>query len=228
MQGNLTLTILLRLLEKRKLCAAELAAEYGVSTRTVYRHVKELSAFLPLHVRRGRNGGICLSDHFKPPCEYLTEAEYAALMEGLRLVYAKRPEEAILSAKRKLAAGKKSTKQSPFASASMDEVLLFPNKDGWTQKWQVAKEGIRKKRIVHILYREGNADGRKGSSAQMEDYVEPYLLLLSGEVWRLCAFSRTKRVFMALNFDNVYGILLTTEGFSPRPINVNTWLPCTR
>ena len=53
--------ILYYLLDRKHATAPELAEEFEVSTRTIYRDVEALSsAGIPVYTEPGRNGGICL------------------------------------------------------------------------------------------------------------------------------------------------------------------------
>ena len=57
--------ILYYLLDRKLATAPELAAEFEVSQRTIYRDVEALSgAGIPIYAEPGRNGGICLPQDF--------------------------------------------------------------------------------------------------------------------------------------------------------------------
>ena len=57
--------ILYYLLDRKRATASELAAEFEVSTRTIYRDMEALSsAGIPVYAEQGRNGGICLLQDF--------------------------------------------------------------------------------------------------------------------------------------------------------------------
>ena len=79
-------------LSKRKISASYLAEKYGISQRTVYRYVEILSKKIPLVVKRGRNGGICLSDNYRLPVGFMSAEEYTAAVEALSAAYASNPE----------------------------------------------------------------------------------------------------------------------------------------
>ncbi|HEU0000518.1 MAG TPA: HTH domain-containing protein, partial [Ktedonobacteraceae bacterium] len=80
------LGILLFLRSKPSVSAAELARQFEVSTRTVYRDLETLSALgVPLYAERGRQGGVrLLPGYFLPPLMF-TQSEAIALLLGLTL-----------------------------------------------------------------------------------------------------------------------------------------------
>ena len=103
--------ILFELLLKRKVTASYLAEKHEISVRTVYRYVDTLSMSVPVYVKRGRNGGIYISDSYKLPMGFLTESEYNSAIEALEIAYAQQPEERFLIVKEKLSSQKKLEKK---------------------------------------------------------------------------------------------------------------------
>jgi predicted DNA-binding transcriptional regulator YafY len=80
------LGILLFLRSKSSTSATELARQFEVSTRTIYRDLETLSALgVPVYAERGRNGGVrLLPGYFLPPLMF-TQQEVIALLLGLTL-----------------------------------------------------------------------------------------------------------------------------------------------
>ena len=83
MKFTIMLAILFDLLAKRKVTAVYLAEKHEISPRTVYRYIDLLSLNVPIHIKRGRNGGICISDSYKLPMGFMTIEEYDAAIEAL-------------------------------------------------------------------------------------------------------------------------------------------------
>ncbi len=103
------LGILLFLRSKQSISATELARQFEVSTRTIYRDLETLSALgVPLYAERGRQGGVrLLPGYFLPPLMF-TQGEAIALLLGLTLQRSLRatpfPAEIALAEKKLLAA----------------------------------------------------------------------------------------------------------------------------
>jgi predicted DNA-binding transcriptional regulator YafY len=76
MRSSRLLSILLRLQLRGRVTAAELAREFEVAVRTVYRDLDALSAAgVPVHAERGRGGGIVLAPGWRTALTGLTGAE---------------------------------------------------------------------------------------------------------------------------------------------------------
>ena len=103
MKMEVAMHILFRLLRRRKCSAAELAAEFDISERSIHRYVQELSiAGVPLVIIRGRKGGICLPDTFRLPENFFTRKEYEAAVNALTALYEQLRDPAAESALEKL------------------------------------------------------------------------------------------------------------------------------
>ncbi len=81
------LGILLLLQAQRSISARQLAAQFEVSTRTIYRDLQTLSLLgVPVYAERGRNGGIrLLEGYFLPPLMF-SRGEAITLVLGLALL----------------------------------------------------------------------------------------------------------------------------------------------
>ena len=112
MKFSILLDILIELLSKRRVTASYLAEKHSLSQRTVYRYIAILAETVPAQIKRGRGGGICLSDSYKLPLGFLTAEEYDAAIEALSEAYTRSPEARFLDAKRKLSAQEKANEHS--------------------------------------------------------------------------------------------------------------------
>ncbi len=85
MSNSRLFKILYYLLEKGQTTAAELATEFEVSIRTIYRDVEALSgAGIPIYAEAGRNGGIHLLDNFVLEKVLLSETEKEEILTALQ------------------------------------------------------------------------------------------------------------------------------------------------
>ncbi len=120
MKFEIMLGILFTLLERRRTTAPELAAKYGVSTRTVYRYVDEMTiAGVPLDIARGPRGGIYISDAFKLPKGLLTKAEYRKTIDAMLAMNEQTGDADLAAAIGKLSAQVKREKQDLTVSGNI-------------------------------------------------------------------------------------------------------------
>lgn len=73
------------LMKRKSVTAGELAERYEVSVRTIYRDVEALSmAGIPIYARKGKNGGISLTEEFVLNKLLVTEKEQQQILAALQ------------------------------------------------------------------------------------------------------------------------------------------------
>jgi predicted DNA-binding transcriptional regulator YafY len=210
MRLEILLSMAFELLEKRQLTSSYLAEKFSVSPRTVYRCVETLSKFMPLHIKRGRSGGICLADNYILPSGFMTEVEYRAVTDALEKAYAQTGEYRFLSAKRKFSAQAKREELPSYISAEIGEITLLPEKN-ISQEYdflRILQESIREKRVTELLLK-GEKFPRK---------TEPASLLLKNNEWHLVTFCYLERAFLTIPIRSLRGAWMTEEVFHPRSL----------
>ena len=156
MKFAVLLDILFELLAKRKATAAYFAEKHRISTRTVYRYIDVLSMCVPVYVKQGRDGGICISDSFKLPVGFMTKEEYDAAIEALSAMYSQLPEERFLAAKRKLSAQMKSETRDTALSGDIGSILVdggtWGDSRAFSEKLRLFEECIKERVVLEIEY----------------------------------------------------------------------------
>jgi len=100
MQTQRLFEILYLLLREKSCTAADLAARFGVSQRTIYRDVDTLSlSGIPVYTSRGKGGGIRLLEDFVLDQSLLNEAEQAEILAALQGLERTRGGDSLLLAK---------------------------------------------------------------------------------------------------------------------------------
>ncbi len=225
MKFVILLEILFDLLAKRKLTATYLAEKYEISTRTVYRYIDLLSMSVPIYIKRGRNGGICISDNYKLPVGFMTKEEYESAIEALTTMYSQLPEERFLAAKRKLSAQVKLESRELTLSGEIGTILVDSGTWGDTRtfsdKLRLVEECIRDKFLLEIDYhsRAGEKTTRK---------IEPHVLVFKQSVWYVYAFCHKQRAFRLFRLGRIFSAVKREERFQKRPfarkdIPLNYW-----
>lgn len=211
MRIQILLSILFELLEKGRLTASYLSQKHQISPRTVYRYIEALALFVPLHIKRGRGGGICLADNYRLPVGFITKTEYHALADALTIAYTQTGENRFLYAKRKFSSQEKQARLPTYVSAEIGEITLLPDEKS-TERFallRILQECIREKHVAELLL--------KGVKSPCK--AEPASLVLIGEEWNLLAFSYTERNFVTLPLSTIRGARKTTEIFHPRNVH---------
>ncbi len=216
MKFSILLDIFFELLAKRILTAGYIAEKHGISVRTVYRYVDLLSTTVPIYVKQGRNGGICMSDSYKLPKGFMTKDEYEAAIEALSAMYAQLPEERFLAAKRKLSAQVKSETRDLTLSGNVGTILVDSGTWGdarkFSDKMRLYEECIRDRLVVEIDYhsRVGERSTRK---------IEPHVLVFKQNVWYVYAFCRKQKAFRLFRLGRIFSSFVTEERFIKRNVN---------
>jgi predicted DNA-binding transcriptional regulator YafY len=208
MKINRLLEITLILLNKKSVTAGELAERFGVSSRTIYRDVDELSAAgVPVYTNKGGGGGISLLENYALNKAILNEHERDSLLLALKTLQAtKYPEiDAILEKiggvfKKAAAADWVHIEFSPWGSG--------PNEEN---KFLDAKRAILECKVVTLDY--VNADG-----VLSHRKIEPMLLLFKSQAWYIWGYCRTRRDFRTFRISRIRNLDVTGESFTRRAL----------
>lgn len=190
---NRMLGMIYILMNKGTVTAGELAGRFEVSTRTIYRDVEALSmAGIPVYARKGKNGGISLTEQFvldKMLISKKEQEQILAALASLRETGAQREEETL----RKL---------GDFFRAEPENWVAIDFSD-WSGKrkelYENLRQAILEKRVLRFDYY-----GQYGEMASRE--VEPVQLLFKEYTWYLRAYCRTRqamRLFKVLRMKRV-------------------------
>ncbi|WP_141433910.1 YafY family protein [Bacillus sp. 03113] len=206
MQINRLFEIVYLLLNKKTITAKQLAEQFEVSIRTIYRDVDTLSAAgIPIYTNRGKGGGISLIDDFILNKSIFSEKEQNEILIGLQSLSAvKFPEIESVLTKLSLIFNKqgKNWIEVDFSNWGSD--------DREREKFNLLREAILNKTVVAFDY--FNAYGEK-----MERMVEPLKLLYKGRSWYFHGFCRVKNDFRIFKITRVKNLSQLDETFEGEP-----------
>lgn len=215
MKFAILLDILFDLLIKRKVTAPYLAEKHELSVRTVYRYIDLLSMTVPVYVKRGRDGGICISDSYKLPVGFMTKEEYDATIESLTAMYAQLPQERFLSARRKLSAQMKTESRALALTGDIGTILVdggtWGDTRSFAERLRLVEECIQSRTVLEIEYH-----ARTGEKTQRK--IEPHVLVYKQSVWYLYAFCFRQRAFRLFRLGRIFSAIKTDETFTRREI----------
>ncbi len=205
MQINRLFEIVYLLLNKESITAGELARQFEVSPRTIYRDVELLSsAGIPIYMTKGKGGGISLLPDFILNKAVLTDDEKADILSALHAV------DSVNLERTSTAVKKLSTM---FGKESSDWVEV--DFSGWangreeSETFAYLKASILKKQVIQFLYHSGEG------SLQRE--VEPLKLCFKGQDWYLYAYCRLRFDYRFFKLRRMKELSILPEVFE-RPI----------
>lgn len=200
---------LVNLLRNRRtvLTAQQLADEFGVSLRTIYRDIQKLeSSGIPIEGEAGVGYRIHRSVNLPPLMFDANEVE--ALMLGVKMVKAWSDSQLSASAQSALhkIVGALPPELKHIGDTLPFKVPVFPDFLDETNPSTLLREAIKKNRITDIVYTDA-----KNATSQREVY--PLGLLFWGNVWTLAAWCCLRQAYRAFRLDRIVSANLQEQCF---------------
>lgn len=197
---NRQLGIVYLLMKKKSVTAAELAERYEVSVRTIYRDVEALSmAGIPIYARKGKNGGISLTEQFVLDKLLVTQEEQQQIMaalESLKEVGAQTEQDTL-------------KKLGDFFKLEPRNWVAIDFSD-WSGRRGQLYEDIRKAILERHVLR-FDYYGQYGEMSRRT--VEPVQLLFKEYTWYLRAFCRDRQAMRLFKLLRMKRVQVLPESF---------------
>lgn len=200
---NRLLGMIYILMRQGTVTAAELAERFEVSVRTIYRDMDTLSAAgIPVYAKKGKNGGICLTEQFVLNKMLLTKDEQQEILSGLVSLRETKAEagENILQ------------KLGEFFRTDPVDWLAIDLSD-WSgsrvQLYENIKNAILARRLLQFDYYGKNGQMRRRT-------VEPVKLLFKEYTWYLKAYCRERKDWRLFKLFRIKRLSVQEETFVPR------------
>lgn len=186
--------------------AAELAARFGVSSRTIYRDIDALSAAgVPVYAEQGRGGGIRLLPGYVMDRSLFSEEEKGQLLAHFQsLASLRTPGSEQL-------ADKLSALFGPGQSWLEVDFAPWDGGDDARHIFGLIRDAILARQVVTFAY--------SGTSGQREQrVVEPARVVFRGQGWYLYGYAQERKAFRFFKLGRIRDIALTGATFTPRPL----------
>ena len=198
--------ILYYLLDRGHATAPELAAEFEVSPRTIYRDVEALSgAGIPIYAEPGRNGGIYLLQDYILDRAILSENEKQEMLMAIQSIFVT----GYTGGKEML------TKLSALFNVNTRNWLEVDfsrwGKSAFDHsKFEMLKMAIIQCKEIKIVYENTNNERSKR-------IVQPLKISYKSKEWYLKAFCLEKQDFRIFKLNRILELELLEGTFIPRP-----------
>ncbi len=213
MKMDRLISIIMLLLERETVRAAELARIFGVSTRTIYRDIDTLGqAGIPVVTYPGVNGGIGIMEQYKVDKRLFTVSDITSLLIGLTGVHSALSGSEIASTLVKIR-GMIPEEQRTEVEFQTNQIAI--DLTPWGQAGRLAemlsliKKALAEKTTLAFDYT--NAYGQASSRE-----VEPYRLLHKGSSWYLQGYCLMRGGFRTFRFYRMDRLRITGNSFEPR------------
>lgn len=200
------ISIIYILMNKETVTAGELAERFEVSTRTIYRDIEALSiAGIPVYCKKGKNGGISLTEEFVLNKMLITKEEQQEILAALvglqeTEVSGETVEQEILQ------------KLGEFFQEEPVPWVQIDLSD-WSglrrQMYEDIKQAILTRHVVEFDYY-----GQNRPMSRRE--VEPIQLLFKEYTWYLRAYCRERQAFRTFKLFRMQRLKVREEMFTPK------------
>lgn len=202
----------LRARAPRTLRAAQLAARFEVSVRTIERDVLALQeAGVPIWSQRGPQGGYALDPRRTLPPLNLTGEEAVALATALAAAGPMPFGEAARRARLKLAAVMTSA-DAADAEALAGRIRVAPRSGGDSEVLHAVEQGVLRRVVLDLVY-----DDRFGNETHRA--VEAQGLFSGGHGWYLIGWCRMRDGGRVFRLDRIRSATVTDESIPERDLD---------
>ena len=212
MKFQIMLGILFTLLARRKVSASYLAGKYGVSVRSVYRYIDEMTvAGVPIDVVRGAQGGIRISDAYTLPKGLLTKDEYRKTIDSLLAMNEQFQDNVLVDVIEKLSRDEKREERNMELSGN---ILVDGGTWGDERKFSdliaCISHATEMREELHIDYSD-----RGGERTQR--VILPHLLVLKQNIWYVYAYCKLRGEFRLFKLGRIRAVHKTGDSFERIP-----------
>lgn len=212
------ISIVMMLLERRMISAAELARTFEVSTRTIYRDMDTLNqAGIPIVSTFGVNGGVGIMDGYKLEKRLFSTTDITILFMGLGSIRSPFDSHEMTSALSKIASMMSEEQRREMeekASSITIDVTPWSGVRPFALLIEKIQSAIEKNGILSFKY----SDRKQNHTARK---IEPYRLLLKNTSWYVEGYCLTRKDFRLFKLSRMFDTNILEETYVPREFDRN-------
>jgi len=213
MKTDRLVSIIMILLEKKRISAHILADMFEVSKRTIYRDIEAISmAGIPVSATPGTGGGIEIMRHYKIDKKVFSRDDLSALLMGLNSLpktLRTREVEHTLAKLESLIPSEQAKEIEIKTNQILIDLTPWFEEANINHNLEIIKTAIDENRLLSFTYIDGH-------SKKSERTVEAYQLVLKGRSWYVQTFCHTKKDFRLFRLSRMTALTLLEEKFIPR------------
>ena len=213
MKVDRLVSIIMILLEKKRIGAQELADRFEVSPRTIYRDIDAINmAGIPVRSTSGVGGGFEIMPEYKMDKRVFSTAELSALLMGLTNLSGMVRGEELLSALAKVRSFIPADKAKEIdlkANQICIDLRPWMGNRNIQPCLETIKTALQENRLLSFAYVDGHGN-------QTERIVEPYQLVLKGSHWYFQGYCRFRQDYRLFRLSRISNLQMTADTFAPR------------
>ena len=207
------ISILMILLERKRISAEKLSEMFEVSKRTIYRDIEAISmAGIPIRTTSGAGGGIEIMSQYKIGSNVFSEDDLSVLLMGLtnlsKIAQGSEVRNAIAKVRSFIP-----QEQAKSIEIKANQVLIDLNpwfgSGNVNQHLEIIKSALQENALISFTY----IDVHSNRSRRI---AEPYQLVLKGHAWYVQSFCRTKSDYRLFRLSRMTELEMLDEKFIPR------------
>lgn len=208
------LSIVVILLNRRRITAKELADRFEVSLRTVYRDIEAINlAGIPVISNQGADGGYAIPDNFKLNKQYLSISDMRSILSALKGINAALDDKDLALIFEKVQS--LLPDQAGSAPGGTGEEYIVFDPVGWdqsgrlSQKIQMLYDAAKNLKLIQIDYVDGS--GKRTSRR-----IEPMTVIQKGYSWYLFGHCLERDDIRLFKLSRIKDILVLDQSFRRR------------
>lgn len=213
MKFDRLLGITMILMNKKRIRARELAAQFEVSVRTIYRDIETIcAAGVPVITYAGRNGGFGLIEDYRRAGTLLTKDEILSSLVALNGLSKTIEDRTINNAIEKIKGLLPSEKLESLKNSQKE--LIMDLKPWWENdteniKMKTVREAIKNNTLIEFIYTNNRGE-------VINRRIEPMSLVFKRYDWYLFGYCLLRKDYRFFKLSRIRELIITVEKFERR------------
>ena len=202
--------MLIELIDNKKLTANYLSERLGVSTRTIYRYIDELSlANIPISTAKGKNGGIFIGEEYKLNSLFFNDIELDLIQNSLKFYIKENNNDNIELINNIYSKINHLSTNNSINKFSESKIMEYSTKKEKIiiDKINIFEYAIINHRQVRIDYHDRNINVTTRN-------IFPYQLLLNENNWYIYSYCTLRGDYRAFKLSRITNILILNNEFT--------------